>query len=527
MADNRALRVTAAFLALAVSAICAGLAGCKVGPDYGGPPPACLPPDWRPADDPALVRECQSLAGWWRRFEDPVLDALIQRALCHNLDLREAALRIFEARAQRCIVRADLLPQVQQDASYSFNKTAQSGGVLGGEGFGLDTTADQWSLGLGGSWEIDVFGRLRRLIEAADADIAVTVEDYRDTMVILLGDVALNYVDARSYQRRLGIARENLAIQQRTLELTEKRFQAELTAELDVAQARANLEGTAASIPSLEVGYRQALNRLSVLLGCPPGEVDPILADVRPIPSPPAEIAVGIPANLLRRRPDIRRAEREIAAQTARIGAAVGELYPKFSILGGFSLSAQDFGRLFDEDALGANIGPQMQWNILSFGRLRCNVYLQEWRQRQDALRYERAVLTAAEEVDNALVSYAREKDRRAHLANQVDANRRAVFLSQQRYLGGDVDFQRVLDSQRSLLTAEDQLASSEATVASSLIRLYRALGGGWQRTEPQRSGQAIAAPPAMPPAPASPEVIDAPAAIESAPWSAARQGEL
>lgn len=492
-------------------------AGCKVGPNYCGPPSACVRPNWRKAGDPTVQFEQQDLAGWWMAFEDPALNGLIDRAVRNNLDLREAALRIFEARAQRCTVRADLWPQISQDASYARTKFARSGGMFAMFGGGtVDTPQisppsvfDEWSFGLNGTWEIDVFGRLRRLVEAADADIAASVEDCRDTLVILLADVATNYVDARTFQRRLEIARENLETQRRTLELTEKRFKAELAAELDVAQARANVESTAAGIPSLEVGYQQALNRLSVLLGCPPGEVDQVMAEPRPIPSPPTEIAIGIPADLLRRRPDIRRAEREVAAQTARIGAAVGEMYPKFSILGSFSLDAQDFSRLFATDAIGASVGPQMRWNILNFGRLCCNVYVQEARQQQYVVRYQKAVLIAAEEVDNALVSYIREKQRRAHLANQVEANKRAVVLSQQRYVGGDVDFQRVLDSQRSLLNSQDQLASSEANVATSLIRLYRALGGGWQLpTGP-------AAPPLEPVPLASPDQI-APEAIEA-----------
>ena len=466
-------------IAACFAGIFAAVGGCRVGPDYGGPPTVCMQTDFRTAADSAIQTDWAAVAGWWNGFQDPVLNRLVYRASSQNLDLREAAIRIFEARAQRCTVRADLWPQLRQDGSYARTQFGQSGGMMSGVG---NTISDQWSLGLNGSWEIDVFGRLRRLVEAADADIAVTIEDYRDTLVILLADVATNYVDARAFQRRLKISRENLALQRRTLELTQKRFAAELVGELDVAQARANVESTAAGIPSLEVGYQQAVNRLSVLVGCPPGEVDPLLADPAPIPTPPEEIAIGIPADLLRRRPDIRRAEQEIAAQTARIGGAVGEMYPKFSILGTFSLDARDFSRLFAADAIGASVGPSMQWNILNFGRLRCNVYVQEARQEQYVVRYQAAVLRAAEEVDNALVSYDRERQRRVHLTEQVSANRRAVELSQHRYVGGDVDFQRVLDSQRSLLQAEDLLASSDATVAASLIQLYHALGGGWEQ---------------------------------------------
>ncbi len=475
-------RLTAVAVAIGLLTL---VAGCKVGPDYCGPPPACIQPSWRQTDDPAVKMCCESLAAWWMKFDDPTLNVLVDRAARNNLDLHEAALRIFEARAKRCIVRGDLFPQIQQDASYSYSKTSTAG-VMGSSGTGgLATGAfDQWNLGLNGTWEIDVFGRLRRLVEAADDDIGVSIEDYRDTMVILLGDVATNYVDARTYQRRLEIARENLQLQQRTLELTEKRFKGELSPELDVAQARANYENTAAGIPSLEIGYQQSLNRLSVLLGCPPGEVDGLLAEQAPIPIPPKEIAIGIPADLLRRRPDIRRAECEVAAQTARIGAAIGEMYPKFTLLGSFGLDAQGFSKLFSGDAITASTGPQMQWNILNFGRLRCNVYMHESLQQQYVVSYQKKVLVAAEEVDNALVSYVRQKQRRSHLRNEVEASRRSVVLSQQRYIGGDVDFQRVLDSQRSLLNSEEQLASTEANVAIAVIELYRALGGGWQSAE-------------------------------------------
>lgn len=428
------------------------------------------------------------------QFDDPVLDALISEAISQNLDLKVAAERIFEARALRCTVRSDLFPQISQDASYTFSKFATNSAGIGGVVGAFSSTADQWSWGLGGSWEIDVFGRLHRLVEAADADIAVTVEDYRDALIILMADVAINYVEARSYQERLQIARDNLDIQQRTLAFTQSRFKAQLGTELDVVQAQSNAETTASEIPSLEAGYQQTLNRLSVLLGYPPGSVDEIMAERAPVPEPPVEIAVGIPADLLRRRPDIRRAEFELAAQTARIGAAVGELYPKFTILGSFGLDARDFSRLFDANSITASVGPSMQWNILNFGKFRCNVYVQESRQRQLCLLYQATVLQAAEEVDNALVNYVRQKQRRQNLLQAVVANRRSVELSQKRYQGGDVSFQRVLDSQRSLLQSQDQLAVNEANITVSLIQVYRALGGGWEGAEAIANGNMVLA---------------------------------
>jgi multidrug efflux system outer membrane protein len=442
-------------------------------------------------------------------FDDPVLNHLVDRAIAQNLDLRDAALRIFEARAQRCTVRADLYPQLAQDADYSFNKTSRSGGVFGSGAFpgAFDDTTDQWSLGLSGTWEIDVFGRLRRLVEAANADIDVSDEDYRDTLVLLLSDVATNYVDARTFQQRIKISEENIAIQQRSLDLTQKRFDAEIIGELDVRQAEAEVEGTRSGIPALQIGYQQAVNRLSVLLGCPPGEVDPLLAEPAPIPDSPNDVAIGIPAELLRRRPDIRRAERQLAAQTARIGGAVGELYPKFTILGSFSLDAQDFSKLWDYNAIGTSIGPRMQWNILNFGKFRCNVWVQEARTEQRAIQYQSTVLRAAEEVDNALVNYVREKTRRGHLEKALAANRRAVEISQQRYEGGDVSFQRVLDSQRSRLVTQDQAAVSQANATIALIQLYRALGGGWDLPVEIETAEPA---PLEPPLPA-PEEIDPP----------------
>ena len=423
-----------------------------------------------------------------------MLDALISEAISQNLDLKVAAERIFEARALRCTVRSDLFPQISKDASYTFSKFATNSSGMGGLMGAFSSTADQWHWGLGGSWELDVFGRLHRLVEAADADIAVSVEDYRDTLIILMADVAINYVEARSYQQRLQIAQDNLDIQQRTLAFTQSRSKAQLGTELDVVQAQANAETTASEIPSLQAGYQQTLNRLSVLLGYPPGSVDEILAERAPVPKPPAEIAVGIPAELLRRRPDIRRAEYELAAQTARIGAAVGELYPKFSITGSFGLDSRDFARLFDANSIAASVGPNMQWNILNFGKFRCNVYVQESRQRQRCLQYQSTVLRAAEEVDNALVNYVRQKQRQTNLLKAVTANQRSVDLSQKRYVGGDVSFQRVLDSQRSLLQSQDQLALNEANITVSLIQVYRALGGGWEGAETMASGTMLPA---------------------------------
>ena len=478
---------------LVVALTCLFLSGCTVGPDARVPQPE-ITPHWRDTESENLKIDGRELTGWWLQFNDPILNGLIDEATVNNEGVIEAYYRIVEARASRGLTRTDKLPAFDTDGSYQFARTATSGGFFGqiggGGGFGgIDTTVDNWSWGLNGSWELDFFGRVARLIEAADAEICASVWDYRDALVILTADVATNYVDARTFQQRLDIARSNLESQRNSLDITEKRFNAGLTAELDVAQARSNLATTQAEIPTLETGYRQAVNRLSILLGKAPGYVDKLLSEVGEIPSTTGEIAVGIPADLLRRRPDIRRAERSLVAANARIGAAEAEYYPQFSLAGSFGLDAQDLSQVFQPAALGANVGPAARWNVMDFGRIAFNIQVQEARTSQAASRYRDRVIRAAEEVDNGIMAYTREQQRSGFLREAVDATKRSVELSQKQYTQGTSDFQRVLDSQRSLLQVEDQLAASESNVTKNLIQLYRALGGGWQIVEFGQSG--------------------------------------
>ncbi|MCA9184033.1 MAG: efflux transporter outer membrane subunit [Pirellulaceae bacterium] len=459
-------------------------AGCRVGPDPFRPA-SQVQPNYRHLETSGVHEGGEDLDGWWVGFNDPVLNDLIHQAVAQNLGLREACLRIVQARATRCVAKADGLPQFDTDASYTFQKISTTGGQFSifrpdGSAVNIKSTFDQWAMGLNGAWEIDVFGRIFRNIQAADADICATVWDYRDTMVLLLSDVASNYVDARTFQRRLEIAHRNLEAQQKILELTQKRFDAGVISELDVAQAKANVASTQADIPTLEIGYQLAVNRLSTLLGNTPGYVDNFMINPMPIPIPPTEIAIGIPADLLRRRPDVRSIEQQLMAQTARVGVATTDLYPRFSIIGTFGYSSRLFDDLLTTRAIAANVGPNVQWNILNFGRYKCNIQAQEAFQCQLVARYQAAVLQAAEEVDNALVSYDREKQRRGSLAEAVTAFERAVDLSEQQYTQGKVSFQSVLDSQRSLLQSENLLAISEGNVVSNLIDLYKALGGGW-----------------------------------------------
>jgi NodT family efflux transporter outer membrane factor (OMF) lipoprotein len=465
------------------------LLGCTVGPDYV-PPTYPMPGAWSESLEGGLAAEPADLQEWWLTFEDPGLNSLIERALAGNLDLKGAVARIREARAQRGFVASDRFPTIDAAGSYSRDRASEN--VDRGFGNNIEVSdTDLFSFGFDASWELDIFGRVRRSVEAANANLDAAGEDYRDVLVTLLSEVALNYVEVRSFQTRLEIAEANVRVQEDTLKLTQARFNAGLTSGLDVAQAEANLDTTRSAIPTLQIGLKQAMNRLGVLLGQNPGSLSAELSKPMPIPVTPTEVAIGIPADLLRRRPDIRRAERELAAQTARIGVATADLYPRFSLLGSIGLEASDFGSLFELGSRAYSVGPSFQWNIFDAGRIRSNIVIQDARQEQALIRYESAVLTALEDVENALVAYAREQVRRQSLLKAVDASQRAVKLAETLYIQGLSDFQNVLDAQRSLFNLQDQLAESEGAVTSNLISLYKALGGGWEVPDDATSSSA------------------------------------
>jgi NodT family efflux transporter outer membrane factor (OMF) lipoprotein len=345
---------------------------------------------------------------------------------------------------------------------------------------GSGATRTLYSLGFDAGWEVDIFGGVRRGVEAADADLAASREDLRDVLVTLISEVALNYLDVRTFQARLGVAEGNLAIQQQTYELIEARYQAGLGDELELQQARANLENTKAQIPALRSSLEEAKNRLAVLTGRPPGAVHDLLAARKPMPVIPPTVAVGVPAETLRQRPDIRRAERNLAAQTARIGEATADLYPKLRLAGSIGLESLKSADLLKSASETWNIGPSVSWNIFDAGAIRQNIEVQSALQEQFLLAYEAALLTALEEVENALTAYAEEQLRRQRLLAAAEAARQAESLAENQYHAGLVDFNTVLDAQRTLLTFEDQLAVSDGAVTANLVRLYKALGGGW-----------------------------------------------
>ena len=459
------------FAVLTVSSLIS-LVGCAVvGPDYV-PPEANAPAVWHSELRQGLSAEAtapQQLANWWTTLNDPVLTSLIEQAVNNNLDLKQATAKVREARARRGISQAGLFPTL--DASGTATRSKSSGSAA---------TNSFYSVGFDASWEVDIFGGVRRAVEAADADLAASRENLRDVLVSLTAEVALNYLDTRTYQARLAVAEQNLTIQQQTFDLTQSRYEAGLSNELALQQARYNLESTRALIPTLRTGLEEAKNRLAVLTGKVPGGVHELLNETRPIPVIPPKVAVGVPAETLRQRPDIRKAERNLAAQTARIGVATADLYPKFQLAGSIGMESLKSAELFTSVSEIWNIGPSVSWNIFDAGAIRQNIEVQSAIGEQYLLAYEAAVLGALEEVENALIAYAEEQLRRERLVAAVDAARQSEALAANQYNAGLTDFTTVLDAQRSLLSFEDQLAESDGTVTSNLIRLYKALGGGW-----------------------------------------------
>jgi NodT family efflux transporter outer membrane factor (OMF) lipoprotein len=442
--------------------------------------------EWAEAKQSGVDARPAELARWWTSFNDPLLNSLVERAVGSNLDLRQAEARIREARALRAVTASGEWPTLDVATSYTRNRssenafaiTPQGGGTSRSSGGKLDQ--DFYKAGFDASWEIDVFGGVRRSVEAADATIEATVENRRAALVTLLGDVAKNYIDLRGFQHRIEVAQANLKAQQETLDLTKVRFQAGLASDLEVAQAEGQLNTTAAQIPTLESLLKQAAHRLDVLLGAQPGALADELSPTAPIPALPPEVLVGLPSELLRRRPDIRSAERQLAAATAQVGAATADLFPKFSLTGAAGLQSISASDWFTGRSRFWSIGPTLSWPIFDAGRIRANIEIRNAQQEQALTQYEKTILTAFEDVENSLVNYSREQARYRSLSQAVAANRRAAELSNELYTRGLVDFLNVLENQRALYASENDLAQSEAAMAANLVSLYKALGGGW-----------------------------------------------
>ena len=467
--------------ALAAAAILA--AGCaSVGPAYLRPDVA-VPAAWNrggATDNAATVEAAGDLSRWWGRLGDVTLTGLIEQALTGSTDLRAAQSKLREARARRDLAGANRFPTVTASAS--------AGREKGSAESGSGSTSSLYYAGFDASWEPDIFGGTRRAAEAAQADLETSEANLRNTQVSLAAEVALNYVDVRSFQTRLAIARNNLSSQSETFQLTDWRAQAGLATSLDMEQARANREQTRAQIPTLATGLGEAEHRLAVLLGRAPGAVHEMLAAPSPVPAVPERVSVGIPADTLRQRPDVQAAERKLAAESARVGQAMAARYPGFTLSGSIGLEALTLGALGTSGAVTRSLLTNVAGVIFDGGRLRRQVEIQDAVQEQALIGYEAAILIALEDVENALVSLADNRHRQAALRAAAEAARNAAVLARHRYTGGLIDFQSVLDTERTVLAVEDSLASAEAEGASAIIRLYKALGGGWS---PESSGDA------------------------------------
>ena len=462
------------------------LAGCTVGPNFKSPAASTdMPADWiGPTSQPTTQGSIATsgpadVAVWWNTFNDAQLASLIDRAIESNLDLKQATSRIREARAARGVAAADLYPNVDTSANYLRSRSSNS--RIGA----FDHSADLYRAGLDASWEIDIFGGVRRGVEAADANIQFAVEDRRDVLVTLASEVALDYLDLRSFQRQIDIARRNLESQEKSLELTQRKQRGGVIGSLDVANAQAQVASTRSAIPLLESSARQAIYAIAVLLGQQPADLLDELSEPAPIPGTPPTIPVGLPSELLRRRPDIRRAEADLHAATARIGVATADLFPRFSLTGAFGFSGSQASDLVNFGNRFWSFGPAVSWPLFDAGRIRSNIQVQDARQEQALLTYRRAVLVALQEVESALIAFEKEQQHNEALVEAVDASRRSVDISTRLYTEGRTDFLNVLTAQRALLASEDALAQSDRAIAQNLVSIYKSLGGGWEG-EPQ-----------------------------------------
>jgi NodT family efflux transporter outer membrane factor (OMF) lipoprotein len=476
------------FVSVALVLVHALLAtGCvTLGPDFETPESE-VRGQWLQAGGDRVKAEPAQTLEWWKSFQDPVLESLIQQAYQQNPTLQIAGLRVYEARAILGVAVGSLYPQVQQAGASAgtleFSENAEPISNL--PGFvrrDVDTTLGNYRLGFDAAWELDFWGRFRRTVESADAHLAATIASYDDVLVTLTGEVAAAYVLLRTLEERLDVAKANVAIQERSLEISEVRSRNGLTTELDPQLARALLRGTQSTIPELDAAIRKVKNALSILLGKPPGLLDAELGPEGRIPVGPIELAVGMPADLLRRRPDIRRAELQAAAQSARIGIAKADLYPALSLVGSIGYAADTGGDLIDS-ASRAGFGlVGIRWNILNYGRIRSLVRAEDAVFQQLVVHYQNTVLKAAREVEDATVSFVAAHQQVAFLEDGTKASERAVELALVQYRDGVADYTRVLDSQRFLVLQQDRLTRARGKVAGSLIAVYKALGGGWEQ---------------------------------------------
>ncbi len=453
------------------------LPGCViVGVNYEEPG-VTVPDVWTNAISGDL-RKGSNIEKWWKGFQDPVLNKLIERARNENPDFRIAGQRILQARSQRGIAYSAMLPNATANGSFSRNRQSENQ-----TGFGAfpPNPSDLYATGFDSGWEIDIFGGLRRNVESTDASYQASIESYRDLLVTLFADTALNYVEYRTLQRQIRVAEENVEIMRNSMKIAQGRLDAGLVSKIDVTQARTNLETTRSIIPQLRGRLAAAKNRLATLTGGYPASVEGLLAGHRSIPVPRRGFSAGLPTDLIRARPDVRAAERNLAAATARIGVAEADLYPRFTLFGNFALTSLSASNFLDASSTVYSFGPSIRWQIFTAGRIRNNIRIEESRTEEALAAYERSILGAVEEVETGMAAVANEWDRLAALRRASAASQESVDLVGTNYKDGLVDFQRVLDSERVKFQNENQAVISRGQLSRNYILLYKALGGGSQ----------------------------------------------
>jgi NodT family efflux transporter outer membrane factor (OMF) lipoprotein len=471
------------FLALAASLL---LTACKtVGPDFEKPE-VPVADDWLDAENQLVDTSSSNYEDWWSVFDDPVLSNLIDKAYEQNLGLQIAGLRIMEARAQLGIATGLKYPQAQSvGGGYAYSRSSINAPPLSNLPAdvlqGVDRTSGAWSASFDATWEADVWGKFSRGVEAADANLAANMLNYDDVLVTLTGEVAALYISIRTLQERLDYAYSNVKLQQQALDLANSRFELGATSELDVQQAKGLMYNTESLIPIYHLNIERASNTLSFLLGMPPSDLNAVLGNSREIPAAPSSIAIGVPADLLRRRPDVRAAEMAAAAQSAGIGISQADLYPSFAIGGSLGLAGGTFSDLFDSGATTGFITPFFKWDIFNYGRIKNNVRVQDARFEQAVTAYQNTALAAAKEVQDGLQGFLRTQEQVGYLESAVTASNRAAELALAQYKQGAADYTRVLNTQTSLLQQQDTLTAARGQVITNLVSTYKALGGGWQ----------------------------------------------
>lgn len=470
------------FMAIAAVMVTVLMAGCAtVGPDYTRPEMP-VPERWSTRDLSSEAGHAGDIQKWWSVFNDPVLAELVKRATKGNLDVRQAIARIDESSALVEAATRRQLPELGASGSVSRGKQSENAiGISVPGGMSIETvTETTYSIGMSSAWEIDLFGRIRRTVEAASADYQASVEDFHGVLVALSAQVAAAYIDYRQYQHRLALARERLKDAEAFRDLVAKRVQAGAASKVELSEAEAKVAEAKAELPMLENGLVLSKNRLCALLGLLPGSLDDELREVRPIPAPPREVLVSIPTEVVRQRPDIRKAERRLAAQTAMIGVRTADLYPRFSLLGAFSFSSFSASTLLESASLGFNFGPTLTWNIFKGGVVRAQIKAEEARTRQALAAYENTLVTAFKEVENAISTYRKSADQLESIKELVRERKRSLSLAEQLYKSGKQDYLSVLTARLAVCAAEEQQLMQEARIIQSLVMLYRALGGGW-----------------------------------------------